>query len=296
LKIVLQKREAHFPFSILNFAFPMLHPFFIISLLLLAINDHYLKYEYPGWFTGKLSDFAGIYVLTYLLFRQFPNKIRLISASVAIAFIWWKSPHSSPIIGYLNTINLPMERVVDYSDLMALIVMIPAYHYSRFVATELRYSLLSKSALFIAPIILCSTSMIQRTAYSFNFINKTYAFEMSKASLVAELNKLQLDDLSSRMDYNPKLYTFNSNDQTFYFQTNTAAATLFDPTKIQDSDTLSIYYMNARVFIRGDDQRSSMELLELRTNLRKPVKDAIKYREKMIGHFENKVVRKIKND
>ena len=272
----------------------MLHPSFIISLLLLAINDHYLKYEYPGWFTGKLSDFVGIYALGYLLYRLFPDKIRLISVSLILGFIWWKSPLSSTIISYINAINLPINRVVDYTDLLGLIALIPAYRYSKFVTTEFRYSFIEKSALFLAPIIFCSTSAIRPALTGYTPFIETYEFEMSKAELVAELNKLQLDDLSARTDYNAKAYTFNAANQTFYFQTNIPTATLFDPTKIQDSDTLSIYYMNARVFIKGDDQRSSLVLLDLETSLRKPIKDQIKFREKLIENFEKKVVKKIR--
>jgi hypothetical protein len=117
---------------------------------------------------------------------------------------------------------------------------------------------------------------------------------MSKASLVAELNKLQLEDLRSTMKYDPKQFTFHADDQTFYFHPQMPVAKLFDPTKIQDTDSLSIYYMNARVFIKGDDQRSSIELLELRSDFRKPLKDEIKFREKLISNFEKKVVKKIK--
>jgi hypothetical protein len=272
----------------------MVHPSFIIALLLLALNDHYLKYEFPGWFTGKLSDFLGIYALGYLLYRQFPDKVRVISVCFIFGFIWWKSPLSSTIISYLNTMNLPIHRVVDYSDLMGLIALIPAFYVSKIQAVEMRYSFIAKSALFLAPIILCSTSSIHRPLMEYTPIMRSYEFKMSKADLVAELNKLQLDDLSSCMDSNPKLYTFNSDNQTFYFQNNTPAATLFDPAKIQDSDTLSIYYMNARVFIKGDEQRSVMELLKLDMTLTKPVKNIVKFREKRIDNFEKKVVKKIR--
>lgn len=44
---------------------------FLPCLLVLALNDHFLKYGYPGWLTGKLSDFAGLLIfplfLAYLL-------------------------------------------------------------------------------------------------------------------------------------------------------------------------------------------------------------------------------------
>lgn len=33
----------------------------LLAVGLMALNDHWLKYQYPGWVTGKLSDFAGLY-------------------------------------------------------------------------------------------------------------------------------------------------------------------------------------------------------------------------------------------
>ena len=39
---------------------PILHPWTICAIGVLLINDQYLKYAYTSWFTGKLSDFAGL--------------------------------------------------------------------------------------------------------------------------------------------------------------------------------------------------------------------------------------------
>lgn len=36
------------------------HPITISAIALLIINDHYLKQNHPSWWTGKLSDFAGL--------------------------------------------------------------------------------------------------------------------------------------------------------------------------------------------------------------------------------------------
>jgi hypothetical protein len=38
----------------------MLHPVVLASIALLVVNDHVLKSAYPGFITGKLSDFAGL--------------------------------------------------------------------------------------------------------------------------------------------------------------------------------------------------------------------------------------------
>jgi hypothetical protein len=45
------------------------HPIWVIALLLLVLNDHVLKGAglFPGWLTGKLSDFAGLVVAPVLL-------------------------------------------------------------------------------------------------------------------------------------------------------------------------------------------------------------------------------------
>ncbi len=39
----------------------------VISILLLIFNDHYLKYHYPGFVSGKLSDFTGLYFFPFLI-------------------------------------------------------------------------------------------------------------------------------------------------------------------------------------------------------------------------------------
>jgi hypothetical protein len=41
----------------------LLHPVAWAALVVLVVNDHYAKAAYPGWLTGKLSDFAGLLVL-----------------------------------------------------------------------------------------------------------------------------------------------------------------------------------------------------------------------------------------
>lgn len=45
----------------------LLHPAALASVALLLVNDHYLKATWPGWLTGKLSDFAGLAFFPLLL-------------------------------------------------------------------------------------------------------------------------------------------------------------------------------------------------------------------------------------
>ena len=50
-----------------NTSEPILHPWTIASIVVLFINDQYLKYAYTSWLTGKLSDFAGLIFFPILL-------------------------------------------------------------------------------------------------------------------------------------------------------------------------------------------------------------------------------------
>jgi hypothetical protein len=45
----------------------VLHPLVLGALALLILNDHVLKAAYPGWWTGKLSDVAGLAMFPILV-------------------------------------------------------------------------------------------------------------------------------------------------------------------------------------------------------------------------------------
>jgi hypothetical protein len=53
-------------------------------------------------------------------------------ALTAIAFVCWKSPLADPALAAWNALGLlPLARVVDYTDWIALLALIPAYHTAR---------------------------------------------------------------------------------------------------------------------------------------------------------------------
>ncbi|MGE3619746.1 MAG: hypothetical protein AB7L84_04705 [Acidimicrobiia bacterium] len=43
------------------------HPVVFLGAVVLVLNDHVLKGRFPGWWTGKLSDFAGLAVVGAIL-------------------------------------------------------------------------------------------------------------------------------------------------------------------------------------------------------------------------------------
>lgn len=107
----------------------ILNYIFIIGILILFINDQFLKFAYPGLITGKLSDVCGIIIFPLLLTYIFP-KLRENSVWVAmLIFAYWKSSYSQNLIDFYNQFS-PIEtsRIIDYSDLLVLALLpIPYY-------------------------------------------------------------------------------------------------------------------------------------------------------------------------
>ncbi len=109
-------------YYILNFVF-------VVCLLTLLINDHYLKYKFSNWLTGKLSDIVGIIILPLLIAFVFP-KLKLRAAWIsALLFAFWKSPFSQILIDpYNNIAFIQTSRTVDYTDLCVLLLL-PIPHF-----------------------------------------------------------------------------------------------------------------------------------------------------------------------
>lgn len=102
---------------------------FLISILLLLLNDFFLKEAYHNFLTGKLSDFTGLFALPYFLSLIFPKFIKANYVFSAIFFIIWKTELIQPIFDVLNSIGLNFTRVIDYTDLIALSVLPLSYLY-----------------------------------------------------------------------------------------------------------------------------------------------------------------------
>lgn len=126
----------------------LLNYLFLVGLLLLVLNDHFLKYEYGNWLTGKLSDFAGLLILPFFLAFIFPKKAKYMTILSGIFFVFWKSPLSESAIQFYNYFAMiPIIRVVDYTDLIALSVLplahrflLHAEHFNKIIIPRFRFS------------------------------------------------------------------------------------------------------------------------------------------------------------
>jgi hypothetical protein len=102
----------------------LLHPSFLIALALLILNDSVLKPLLHNALTGKLSDFAGVFAFAYFCSALAGARHAAIHALVGIAFAIWKSPLSQGAIDAWNAFApMPIARVVDAGDLIALLVL-----------------------------------------------------------------------------------------------------------------------------------------------------------------------------
>ncbi|RYZ57808.1 MAG: hypothetical protein EOP07_08895 [Proteobacteria bacterium] len=106
------------------------HPVILLSLVLLIVNDHFLKGSAAsGLVTGKLSDFAGLFFFPFFAadcFRISNQRVfDGISIGTGLAFVFLKcSPLFLDIFrGAYDALGLHAAVVQDPTDLWALIVL-----------------------------------------------------------------------------------------------------------------------------------------------------------------------------
>jgi len=182
----------------------LLHPVFILSLACLLLNDRYWKYEYHNWFTGKLSDFAGLFVLSVFLSAFYSRHALLINIGIIIFFIWWKSPLSQPVIDLINrSFSLSFQRVVDYSDYIALPIVFASYFLK---PSSYDFSIPRKLAIYfisgVCFVAFCSTSYYRKFMISPDMGPRiTYNdYYRSRSTMEDVLYKLDSMQISYKVD------------------------------------------------------------------------------------------------
>jgi hypothetical protein len=166
-------------------------PGFLLGLGLLLLNDFLFKPLFHNWLTGKLSDFAGLFVFPLFWVALFPRSKRVIYLLTAILFTFWKSSYSQPIIDFSSQwLSLPINRTIDLTDLLALSVLPISYMYC-----DIKHRVLSYKYM---PYFIAFVSLFAFTATQFrhvaNYKEKEYAFTEPKAELVAKAVRLDERD------------------------------------------------------------------------------------------------------
>ncbi|MCP4967963.1 MAG: hypothetical protein GY926_22350 [bacterium] len=105
------------------------HPVVVVAIAVLLLNDHYLKAEYPGWLTGKVSDFCGLVFFPLLLGVLIASVTRSRYSQAIASFAtaaWFTAMKTSSVVAGITesgaeaVLGLPVRIIVDPSDLIAL--------------------------------------------------------------------------------------------------------------------------------------------------------------------------------
>jgi len=159
---------------------------FIIGLIVLLLNDLYFKYSFPGIITGKLSDFAGLFIFPYFLAVFFSNHKLKMYGGTALFFIFWKHEISQAFIEYIAQLtHTHTYRTVDLTDLVALSILPVSYWYfkkNEKNAEDNRF-VLSVCIGTVSIIAFCATSQARHTKRLDMAINKEYIVPISKTQV-----------------------------------------------------------------------------------------------------------------
>ena len=165
----------------------LVSPGFLGCLFVLLLNDFVLKQQFHNGLTGKLSDFAGLFVFPLFLTALFPKLRSYIFFLVAFTFIFWKSSYSQPLIDSWNNLSFfAIGRTVDSGDLFALLVLPFSHAYSRITSRALSSGAAILFVAIISVFAFTATSSRKETAA----YNNEYQFQITKTDLIQRMRQL----------------------------------------------------------------------------------------------------------
>ncbi len=176
---------------------------FILGLIVLLFNDFYLKYAFPSVLTGKLSDFAGLFIFPFFVSVFIPRP-KVIYIFTGMFFIFWKMELSQSFINYISQLtNLGFFRTVDPTDLIALTFLPISYKYlqSRKITTHQNSIVFSTFISLISIFSFCATSL-PRQVFKVNIkVDKSFELPLSKENVFKQLNSYNgfSDNLSKNL-------------------------------------------------------------------------------------------------
>lgn len=180
---------------------------FLAALALLLLNDFLLKDIYGNWATGKASDFTGLFIFPLFWAALFPAHKTKIFWLSGLCFIFWKSAYSQPLLTLWNSTGLfPINRVIDYTDLLALSVLPLAY----LLQTQKHKA--GSVHISPAPVLLVAAFSFMATSYNQEVnINKSYQLNYPKDTLISRLAQIDSLNYGTSITFSP------NNPDTLYF-------------------------------------------------------------------------------
>ncbi|MEW7279011.1 hypothetical protein ABW636_10490 [Aquimarina sp. 2201CG1-2-11] len=139
---------------------------FVLGLIVLLLNDHFLKSYFHNNLTGKISDFAGILIFPMLLTFLFPINTKKAVIATILFFVYWKSSLSQPLIDFINSFEIVnYVRIVDYTDFIAFLILpVTTYVLKHIELFEIKFTrkkfknFVGYSLLFICSVTFMATS------------------------------------------------------------------------------------------------------------------------------------------
>ncbi len=232
---------------------------------MLLTNDFYLKEVYNNWVVGKLSDISGLVVFSYFMTSLGSRYKKHVFIFTSIAFSFWETEYSQPLIEFWNSFApLQVDRFVDYSDIVCIVVLIPLYWYEP-------KSILTKKAtnrLVTYPIVMVTLFSIVATSRANTFTNDTvyvYKYVKVNSSLDFFKNQLEKDNIK-----------YEESDSILVVESDTLSRIILNNI-ILDQDT--IYQATIGIVDKGDKLKVFVESLQLAKELQINRVDYIEYRK-----------------
>ncbi len=278
----------------------ILNPYFIAGLALLLINDFYLKAAFGNLVTGKLSDFAGLLIFPMFLAAIWPRAGKYASLITAVGFIFWKTPAADPVIGFINSLNLlQVARVVDYSDYVALpVLLLSHYLITRRDVRAIdpgKLAFIPKVSLLVASFFaFCATSTMRIVPISQAedlpgtvAINKTYRIKLPPDSVI---NRIKALGYNCDLHHDTVWHNSNPGRVWEYYQTDEIVRTELPTSK---SDTIiNVKYR----FLEVKPGKTDIVILNVTLHRKDPIQDwkLLKHMSKVYEEvLEQKLVDKI---
>ncbi|MBV6485433.1 MAG: hypothetical protein KFKLKKLM_01997 [Flavobacteriales bacterium] len=160
---------------------------FIIGTLLLILNDFVFKNAFSNPLTGKLSDFAGLFIFPMFLTYLLPNTKKTNYILTCIGFILWKLPIADYFIDTWNHYSFfSINRVLDYTDYIALISLPVSYLHVPKPIKLPKKTLAINGIGIIAFIAFCSTAGTHGSIKGYEYPTSKEALETAIIEVINE--------------------------------------------------------------------------------------------------------------
>lgn len=165
-------------------------PLFLIGLTTLLLNDFFLKYEYSSALTGKLSDFAGLFIFPFFFSAIFPKYTKVIYGLTILIFGYWNSAIAQGLIDSFNNTGIHIGRTIDPSDYFAFAVLPFSYiHFKKLIAQpRLSITIPIRTAIITVAIFsFIATTLPKQEAELGIRSNKIFHLDINKTEFLGKL-------------------------------------------------------------------------------------------------------------